>query len=119
MRLIRHPWVGRDLTALVEHIVDLTQGDHAAAVRRLDEVDALLADILANPLSGMRLAVPLDGWRVRHGGRGHRITIVFCPDREADRLFVALVAFGGQDWMTKGEARKAFQAVFHIKNNVL
>ncbi len=108
MRLIRHPWVGRDLVALVEHIVDVTQGDHAAAVRRLDEVEALLSDILANPLSGMRLAVPLDGWRVRHGGRGHRITIVFRADTERDALYVALVAFGGQDWMTAGEVRKGF-----------
>jgi len=95
MRLIRHPLVNRDLTALVDHIVETTQGDFAAASRRLDEIDNLLAEIAGNPLSGMRLIPPLDGWLVRHGGRGHRITIVFCA--EGDNLYIALVAFGGQD----------------------
>ena len=80
MRLIRHPLVNRDLVALVDHIVETTSGDFDAASRRLDEIDTLLADILANPLSGMRLAPPLDGWLVRQGGRGQRITIVFKPD---------------------------------------
>jgi plasmid stabilization system protein ParE len=106
MRLIRHPLVNRDLAALVDHIVEATQGDFAAASRRLDEVDNLLAGIAANPLSGMRLAPPLDGWLVRHGGRGHRITIVFRA--ESDILYIALVAFGGQDWFTEGASRKVF-----------
>lgn len=108
MRLVRHPWVGRDLVALVNHIVEVTQGDYNAAARRLDEVDALLADILTKPRSGMRLAAPLEDWLVRHGGRGHRITIVFRADTERDMLYVALVAFGGQDWMAEGMARKGF-----------
>ena len=43
MRLIRHPLVERDLLELVDHIVEATQGDVAAASRRLDEIDALLA----------------------------------------------------------------------------
>ena len=60
MRLIRHPLVNRDLTALVDHIVETTQGDFDAASRRLDEIDNLLVDILENPFSGMRLAAPLD-----------------------------------------------------------
>ena len=109
MRVIRHPLVARDLAALVDHIIEVTGGDFAAAERRLDEIDALVSDIITNPMSGMRLSSPLEGWLVRHGGRGHRITIVFRLDRDADRLFVALIAFGGQDWITKGEARKAFQ----------
>ena len=108
MRLIRHPWVARDLVALADHIVEVTQGDVAAAARRLDEVDALIAEIFANPLSGMRLAAPLDGWLVRHGGRGHRVTVVFRADVESDVLYVALVAFGGQDWMSEGAGRKEF-----------
>jgi len=106
MRLIRHPLVNRDLAALVDHIVETTQGDFAAASRRLDEVDNLMAEIAANPLCGMRLAPPLDGWLVRHGGRGHRITIVFRA--ESDILYIALVAFGGQDWMSGGAARRQF-----------
>ena len=106
MRIVRHPLVARDLVALVDHIVEATDGDIAAASRRLDEVDALVSDIITNPMSGMRLAPPLDGWLVRHGGRGYRITIVFRLDRERDCLFIALVAFGGQDWMTTGQTRK-------------
>lgn len=109
MRVIRHPLVQHNLTALVDHIVETTQGDFAAAARRLDEIDALLADITANPLSGMRLSTPLDGWLVRHGGRGHRITIVFKADMDRDALYVALVAFGGQDWISEGNARRSFE----------
>lgn len=108
MRVVRHPLVARDLVALVDHIVEVTDGDFAAAGRRLDEVDNLVAAIGANPLSGMRLGPPLDGWLVRHGGRGHRITVVFRADVERDCIYVALVAFGGQDWMTKGESRRSF-----------
>lgn len=108
MRIVRHPLVDQDLAALVDHIVEVTGGDFDAAGRRLDEVDNLIADISANPMSGVRLAPPLDGWLVRHGGRGHRLTIVFSPDLNENRVFVALVAFGGQDWMTEGETRKSF-----------
>ena len=108
MRLIRHPLVKRDLMALVDHIVEVTQGDFAAAERRLDEIDILLAEIATNPLSGVRLPTPLEGWLVRHGGRGHRITIVFRADIDRDALYVALIALGGQDWLTQGNARKSF-----------
>lgn len=109
MRVVRHPLVARDLAALVDHIIEVTGGNFAAAERRLDEIDALVSDIIVNPMSGMRLGLPLEGWLVRHGGRGHRITIVFRPDPEADCLFVALVAFSGRDWMTKWEDRKAIR----------
>lgn len=49
MRIVRHPFVERDLIGMVDHIVDVTQGDIAAAERRLDEVDALIASIIKNP----------------------------------------------------------------------
>lgn len=108
MRIVRHPLVDQDLAALVDHIVEVTGGYFNAAARRLDEVDALIADLSSNPRSGVRLAPPLDGWLVRHGGRGHRLTVVFRADISQDCVFVALVAFGGQDWMTEGETRKSF-----------
>ena len=106
MRQSKHPLVERDLIGIVEHIVDVTQGDFDAAGRRLDEIDALIRDIAANPTSGMRLTGPLDGWLVRHGGRGHRLTIVFRADLERDVLQIALVAFGGQDWVSLGTERQ-------------
>lgn len=108
MRIVRHPLVDQDLAALVDHIVEVTGRDFDAAGRRLDEVDDLIADISANPMSGVRLAPPLDGWLVRHGGRGHRLTVVFRADLNKGCVFVALVAFGGQDWLTEGETRKSF-----------
>jgi hypothetical protein len=108
MRIVRHPLVDQDLAALVDHIVEVTGGDFHAADLRLDEVDDLIADISANPMSGVRLAQPLDGWLVRHGGRGHRLTVVFRADLDRNCVFVAIVAFGGQDWMTEGETRKSF-----------
>jgi len=56
----------------------------------------------------MRLSAPLYGWLVRHGGRGHRITIVFKADIDRDALYIALVAFGGQDWISDGNTRRTF-----------
>lgn len=106
MRQSKHPLVDRDLIGIVEHIVEVTQGDFDAAVRRLDEIDALIRAIAANPTSGMRLTGPLGGWLVRHGGRGHRLTIVFRVDVQRDVLQIALVAFGGQDWVSLGTERK-------------
>ena len=108
MRLIRPPLVSRDLAALVDHIVETMQGDFGAAGRRLDEIDNLLAEIVLNPLSGMRLPPPLDSWLVRHGGRGQRITLVFKASSDKDTLYVALVAFGPQDWIAEGRIRKGF-----------
>ena len=84
----------------------MTQGDFDAALRRLDEIDALLRDIAANPTSGVRLSGALDGWLARHSGRGNRLTIIFRPDIRRDVIQAALVAFGGQDWMTVGAERK-------------
>jgi hypothetical protein len=108
MRVVLHPLVDQDLVALVDHIVDVTDVAYVAAGRRLDEVKELFAAISANPLSGVRLGPPLDGWMVRHGGRGHWLTLVFRADLAQDCLFVALAAFGGQDWMMESATRKSF-----------
>ena len=108
MRQIRHPLVEQDIIAIVEHIVETTGGNIAAAERRLDEIDDLQCDIAENPLSGVRLSGSLEGWLVRHGGRDYRITIIFRPDTAAQRLYIALAAFGGQDWLTQGTARLEF-----------
>lgn len=108
MRFIRHPFFERDLIGIVDHIVEITDGDFAAADRRLDEVDELLHDIAENPTSGVRLAGRLDGWLVRHGGSGHRLTIVFKPDLGAANIYLALVAFGGRDWISLADIRQAF-----------
>lgn len=108
MRQRRHPLVAQDLIALVDHVVTVTGGDFAAASRRLDEVDNLLHDIAQNPGSGARLAPPLDGWLVRHGGRGHRLTVVFRAEPDKELLYIALVAFGGQDWMSSSADRTDF-----------
>lgn len=107
MRFVRHPFFERDLIGIVDHIIDVTQGDAAAAFRRLDEVDALLLAIAENPTSGVRLAGRLDGWLVRHGGAGHRLTIVFKPDIGTEQIYLALVAFGGRNWMKLASARRA------------
>ncbi|MCI2400868.1 type II toxin-antitoxin system RelE/ParE family toxin [Aliiroseovarius subalbicans] len=108
MRFIRHPFFERDLIGIVNHIVEVTNGDIAAAGRRLDQVDALLQEIFSNPTSGVRLSGKLDGWLVRHGGAGHRLTIVFKPDIDAGQIYLALVAFGGRDWMRLASTRHKF-----------
>ena len=108
MRFVRHPFFERDLIGIVDHIVEVTDGDVAAAERRLDEIDALLQAIASNPTSGMRLSGKLDGWLVRHGGSGHRLTIVFRPDVDNGTIYLALVAFGGRDWMRRATGRQSF-----------
>ncbi len=108
MRFVRHPFFERDLIGIVDHIVEVTQGDAGAALRRLDEVDALLRSIADNPTSGTRLEGRLEGWLVRHGGSGHRLTIVLRPDVEVSQIYLALVAFGGRDWMRLASTRYMF-----------
>ena len=108
MRMVRHPFVERDLIGIVDHIVDTTEGDYTAAYRRLDEDDALLASVLANPTSGVRLREQFDSWLVRHGGAGKRLTVVFKPDLENKCVYVAMVAFGRRDWMKSAIGRRGF-----------
>ena len=108
MHFVRHPFFERDLIGIVDHIVEITDGDIAAAGRRLDEIDTLLMAIASNPTSGVRLSGKLGAWRVRHGGAGHRLTIVFKPDLDAGQIYLAFVAFGGRDWMRLASARQSF-----------
>ena len=108
MHFVRHPFFERDLIGIVNHIVDVTDGDVAAASRRLDEIDALIQEIAENPESGARLSGKLEGWLVRHVGAGQRLTIVFKPDVDAGQIYLALVAFGGRDWMRLASARQVF-----------
>jgi len=108
MLFVRHPFFERDLIGIVDHIVEVTDGDVAAAERRLDEVDSLLEAIASNPTSGVRLSDTLDGWLVRHGGSGQRLTVVFKPDTDAGQIYLALVAFGGRDWMGVASMRRKF-----------
>jgi plasmid stabilization system protein ParE len=86
--------------------VRVTRGDIAAVARRLDEIDALIADIAANPTSGVRLPGDLSGWLVRHGGRGRRLTIVFRADPDTEVVYIAVIAFGGRDWTSDAGARR-------------
>lgn len=108
MRFVRHPFFGRDLIGIVDHIAEVTGGDLAAAERRLDEVDALLRQIAEAPMSGMRLGGAAAGWLVRHGGSGQRLTVVFRADAAAGVIYLALVAFGGRDWMRVAAERRGF-----------
>ena len=104
IRIERHPLVRQDLRELARHVADVS-GDPRAAERRLDEVDALLGDILANPSSGTLLGGGLPGWRARHGGAGRRITIVFRLAEAGDCLQIVLVAFGGRNWIAAAPDR--------------
>lgn len=106
MKLVPHPFIARDIDGRVEHIVATTSGDVGAALKRLDEIDALTAAILDNPSSGRRLSGQLEGWLVRHGGRDQMITMVFRPDAARQSLFLALVAFGGRSWPALAPARR-------------
>jgi plasmid stabilization system protein ParE len=105
-RQIRHPLVRHDVMGILDHVLETTRGDLAAAERRLDEIDDLLRAIADNPASGVRLDGPLEGWLVRHGGRGLMITVVFRPDLEARLVRIALIAFGGRNWLGAATGRR-------------
>jgi hypothetical protein len=108
MRQVRHPLVRRDVMGIFQHVLETTRGDLAAAERRLDEIDDLLRAIADNPASGVRLDGPLSGWLVRHGGRGQKITVVFRCDLERRLIHIALIAFGGRNWLGEAVERRAF-----------
>lgn len=107
MRIVPHPFVARDIIGLAEHVFAI-YGDGAAARRRIAEVRDLIEAIAAEPGLGTVLDGPLQGWRVRHGGRDRRITVVFRHDAALDATYIALVAFGGRDWETHASARSEF-----------
>jgi hypothetical protein len=105
MRQVRHPFVRRDVMGIFDHVLGTTRGDLAAAERRLAEIDDLLDAVAASPTSGIRLDGKLAGWLARHGGRGQMITVVFRPDIEAGLIYIALVAFGGRNWLKDAAER--------------
>lgn len=113
MRQSRHPLVRRDVIGIFDHILETTKGDLAAAERRLDEIDDLLAAIAENPASGIRLDGKLVGWLARHGGRGQMITVVFRADIEAGLIHIAMIAFGGRNWLEDAAGRRSFPGGRH------
>ncbi len=99
-----HPLFFKDIYRIEEHILSVTD-DFAAASRRLDEIDALIAAIRDNPLSGTRMPHPLEGCLVRRGGRDNKIRIVFRPLLSRNVVRYGLVSFGGQNWSALAENR--------------
>ena len=108
MRQIRHPLVRRDVAGIFDHVLKTTHGDLAAAERRLDEIDDRLKAIADNPASGVRLAGQLAGWLARHGGHRQMITVVFRADLEARLIYIAMIAFGGRNWLEAAADRRNF-----------
>ncbi|WP_371832241.1 type II toxin-antitoxin system RelE/ParE family toxin [Paracoccus benzoatiresistens] len=104
MQVLAHPLLRRDIEGLAEH-VHAVSGSADAARRRLREVHDLIEQVIENPSLGTSVGEALPGWRVRHGGRGRRITLVFRHDAEADEIHLALVSFGGEDWANRSPGR--------------
>ena len=109
MRVVPHPLLERDIVGIAEH-VHAVSGDAAAARRRIAEVRELVGAIVEEPGLGTALGGPLFGWRVRHSGGGRRITVVFRNDASRKALYVALIAFGGQDWERRAAGRSGLGA---------
>lgn len=76
MRIVPHRLLERDVVGIAEH-VHVVGGDAAVARRRFGEVRDPIAAIVEEPCLNTGRDGPLAGWRVRHGGRGRRITVVF------------------------------------------
>lgn len=107
MKVVPHPLLERDIVGMAEHIFAVS-GDGAAARRRILEARELIEAVVAETGLGTTLDAPLDGWRVRHGGRNRRITVVFRHDAASDALYIALIAFGGRDWEAHAARRSEF-----------
>lgn len=107
MRIVPHPFLGRDIVGMAKHVFAIS-GDGAATRRRVSEVRDLIEAIVAEPGLGTALDGNLASWRVRHGGKGRRITVVFRYDLALDTLYLALVAFGGRNWETHAARRSGF-----------
>ena len=105
MRIVAHPLLERDLIDIATHVFLISQ-DAAAARRRIAEARELLAKIAENPALGAWVDTGVPGWRVRHGGRGRLLSVVYRHDPEADLLMLAMVAFAGQDWTTQARLRR-------------
>ena len=95
--VVRHPLVGTDVFRMASHIAEQS-GSEDAAERRLVEVEATIATIAENPLSGTRLDGRLTGFLRRQSQRDKQITVVFRPDPAQEVIYIHLVAFGGQNW---------------------
>jgi len=108
LRLVRHPLVRNDVMGVFEHVLETTQGNLDAAERRLDEIEDLLRSIAENPASGIRLDGTLAGWLARQGGHGRMITVVFRSDPERRHILIALIAFGGRNWLDAAVDRRRF-----------
>ncbi len=104
MRLEYHPHVDRDLQSMAQHVA-VHSHSKAAARKRLTEVENLIRDIRAAPVSGNRLD---NGWLVRHGGAGRMITVVFRPHVDRKTVQIAIVAFGGKDWVSRISDRAGY-----------
>ena len=109
MPIVPHPLLERDIVGMAEHVFAVS-GDAAAARRRIAEARDLIAAIAAEPGLGVALDGDLAGWRVRHGGAGRRITVVFRHEATSNMLYVALVAFGEQDWEGRAAGRSGLGA---------
>lgn len=106
MQVLAHPLLRRDIEGLAEHVYTVS-GSADAARRRIHEVHHLIEQVIENPSLGTLLGKDLPEWRARHGGTGRRITVVFRHDAEANQIQVALVAFGGEDWVNRSPGRTA------------
>jgi Txe/YoeB family toxin of Txe-Axe toxin-antitoxin module len=95
-----------DVARLNQHIVEAT-GDREAGLRRVLEIDALIASIGQDPFLGAPLHGPLEGFRRRHGGTDRRVTIIYTIDNEQALVRIHLVAFGGQNWSARAAGRPA------------
>lgn len=94
--IVPHPLFERDIIGMAEHVLAVS-GDGNAARRRVLEARALLACVQEDPDLGRPLDGDLSGWRIRHGGKHRQNSVVYRYDGAANRLYLALLSFDGQD----------------------
>ena len=107
MRILAHPLLRRDIEGLAQHVYAVS-GSADAARRRIREVHELIGQVLEDPTLGTLLGDGLPEWRVRHGGARRRITVVFRHDAATAQTYIALVAFGGENWTARTNTRTGY-----------
>lgn len=103
-QVVRHPLVGTDIFRMARHVAEQS-GSESAAERRVIEAEMTIAAIADNPLSGTKLTGRLEGFRRRQSHRDGKITVVFRPEPELQRIYIHLVVFGGRNWQENAAQR--------------
>ena len=100
-RIRFHPLIARDLDAIARWILDYAGPD--AAARKLGEIEATIATLMATPHKGSLRDEIAPGLRAIPAGR--KAVIAFVVDDDQREVLIYAVTYGGADWAMRSRGR--------------